>query len=187
MSEFTKNLDDLLYLSSQKVCLTTFLRKNFKQDIHYIIINKDKQIKKHGGHLKKIYMLTETASNLLKNTFNLRNKYIVDVSDSVKSFNLCMCIENQTIGFIENSYKEIFKMKRQYIIGKYRLDLYFIENKLAIECDENNHDDRDPLYEKEREDYIKFLGNKIIRYDPNVKNFDMSNILREINKILYAK
>ena len=49
-----------------------------------------------------------------------------------------MCIENQTIGFIENSYSNILNTKRQHFIGKYKVDLYFIDNKLVIECDENN-------------------------------------------------
>ena len=98
-----------------------------------------------------------------------------------------MCIENQTIGFIENSYKEILNIKRQYLIGQYRADLYFIDYKLVVECDEFNHKDRDILKEKIREDYIISLGNKIIRYNPNEKNFDLSNILREINKIIFSK
>ena len=39
MSEFTRNLDDLLYLSNKKHCLTRFLAKNYKENIHYIIKN----------------------------------------------------------------------------------------------------------------------------------------------------
>ena len=98
-----------------------------------------------------------------------------------------MCIENQTIGFIENSFKDILNLKRQFMIGKYRADLYFIDYKLVIECDEFNHCDRDPQEEKMREDYILSLGNKIIRFNPNEEGFDLSNVLREINKALFSK
>ena len=98
-----------------------------------------------------------------------------------------MCIENQTIGFIENSYKDILNIKRQFNIGKYRVDLYFIDYKLIVECDEFNHIDRDEIKEKIREEYILSLGNKIIRYNPNQKDFDLSNVLREINKLLFSK
>ena len=117
----------------------------------------------------------------------MRNRYIVDVNDNVKQINVCMCIENQTIGFIENSYKDVLHIKRQFIIGNYKVDLYFIDYKLVVECDEFNHNNRDPLKEKIREDYILSLGNKIIRYNPNEKSFDLSNILREINVILLSK
>jgi very-short-patch-repair endonuclease len=54
----------------------------------------------------------------------------------------------------------------------------------VIECDENNHDDRDPIYEKTREDYITSLGNNFIRFNPNSSDFDLSNIIKKINKII---
>ena len=188
---FTRNIEELLYLSKQKIKLVENLKKNYKENIHYIIkkpnYEKNNDIKKNGGQNKIDYILTEEAFELLKNTFNLRNRYIVNINNNVKQINICMCIENQTIGFIENSYKEILNIKRQYLIGQYRADLYFIDYKLVVECDEFNHKDRDILKEKLREEYIKLLGNKIIRYNPNEKNFDLSNILREINKIIFSK
>ena len=120
----------------------------------------------------------------MKNTYNLRIKYLTDESELIKSINICMCIENQTLGFIENSFKDIIECKRQFIMGKYRIDLYFPEYKLAIECDENDHIDRDSEKEREREEYIISLGNKLIRYNPNTPTFDLSNILQEINRVI---
>jgi very-short-patch-repair endonuclease len=95
-----------------------------------------------------------------------------------------MNIENQTIGFIENSFKNVIDVRRQYSFDKYRVDLYFTCARLIIECDENNHKDRNEIYEKEREDFILSQKNTIIRYNPNDKLFDLSLVLREINKIL---
>lgn len=189
MSEFTRNLDELLYLSSKKVNIVRNLTKNYRENVHYIttknnIPNKDKKLG-GAGQNKITFMLTEKAYELLKNSYNLRNKYIVNISDSVKSINIGMCIENQTIGFIENVYSNSFNLKRQFIIGKYRLDLYFIDYKLVIECDENGHNDRDTEKEKTREEYILSLGNKIIRYNPNTSSFDLSNVLREITNVLF--
>lgn len=190
MGEFTKNLDELSYLTSKKVNITRYLKKNFRENIHYITTKDNFTIadKKLGGAGKNkvTFMLTENAFELLKNTYNLRNKYIVNISDNVKCINIGMCIENQTIGFIENAYSSVLNLKRQYTIGKYHVDLYFIDYNLVIECDENGHIDRDFLQEKIREDYIISLGNKIIRYNPNTESFDLSNILREINSFLYS-
>jgi very-short-patch-repair endonuclease len=191
MDEFSRNLDELLYLSKQKDKITRHLKKNYRENVHYIIgnsnlHNQDKK-EKRGGHNKIIYMLTEEAFELLKNSFNLRNRYIVNLSDNVKCINnIGMCIENQTIGFIENTYSGVLNVKRQYIFGKYRVDLYFIDYKLVIECDENNHDDRDPIQEKNRENYITSLGNTIIRFNPNDSGFDLSNVLRDINTTLFS-
>ena len=189
MSLYTRNVEELtVYLACQKGEITRHLKKNYKENIHFIIENnKPNIIKQNGGQNKINYLLTEYAFELLKNSYNLRNRYIVNVNDNIKQINVCMCIENQTIGFIENSFKDIFNMKRQFIIGKYRVDLYFIDYKLVVECDEFNHADRDEIKEKIREEYILSLGNKIIRYNPNQKNFDLSNVLREINIILFSK
>jgi len=184
MSEFTKNLDELLHITNQKHNLTKHLQKNYKENIHYIIKSVDTNNRKRGGHNKRIFLLTESTFELLKNSYNIRNKYIVDISDSVKTINISMCIENQTIGFIENSFKGIVECYRQYIIKPYRIDLYFPKYKLAIECDEYNHIDRDINKEKEREKYIISLGNTLIRYNPNIPNFDLSNILRDIHKVI---
>ena len=187
---FTKDLDELFHIASQKQNLVYHLKKNYRENVHYVIernkFNKrNKNGKQNGGQNKISYMLSETAFELLKNTFNLRNRYIVNVSNSVKCINIGMCIENQTIGFIENSFNSVLKVKRQHTIGKYRVDLYFIDYKLAIECDENNHDDRDATDERIREEYILSLGNKMIRYNPNEPNFDLSNVLKQINVLLF--
>ena len=185
MSEFTRNLDELLYLSPQKKNLISHLKKNYRLNIHYIIEKHKQECKQNGGHNKINFILTENSFELIKNSYNLRNRYIAVLSDNVKCVNIGMCIENQTIGFIENSFKGIIECKRQYFIDKYRVDLYFPSYKLVIECDENNHNDRDSVKEKIREDYILSLGNKIIRYNPNTNDFDLSNVLREIHKIIY--
>ena len=181
---FTRNIDELLHLSGQKDTIVQHLKKNYKVGIHYIVEKTKCAVKQYGGQNKMDYLLTEEAFELLKNSYNLRNRYIVNVSGNVKQLNLCMCIENQTIGFIANAYSNVLNVKRQHIMGKYRVDLYFVDHKLVVECDENGHADRDPLQEQIREDYLKACGNKIIRFNPNTTGFDLSNVLREINAVL---
>jgi hypothetical protein len=78
MSLYTHNLEELLiYLSSRKGEITKHLQKNYKENIHYIIENNNhKNIKKNGGQNKIDYLLTEEAFELIKNSYNLRNRYI---------------------------------------------------------------------------------------------------------------
>ena len=45
-------------------------------------------------------------------------------------------------------------MKTQYSVGSYRVDLYFPDYNLVIECDEHGHKDRNPEKEKKRSDFI---------------------------------
>jgi len=185
-SQFTRNLDELLPLARQKHNLVHHLKKNYRENVHYIRTKTANPSKQNGGHNKITFMLTEEAFEIFKNSFNLRNRYIVDVSKEVKIVKFGMCIENQTIGFIANAYSNVLDVKRQHIMGKYRVDLYFVDHKLVVECDENGHEDRDPLQEQIRENYLKEAGNKLIRFNPNATGFDLSNVLREINAVLLA-
>jgi len=188
MSEFTRNLDELLHIASKKINITKHLQKNYKENVHYVIHTTQRETKKEwGGQNKKTFLLTETAFELLKNSYNMRNRYIVNVSDTVTCVNIGMCIENQTIGFIENSFKGVIECRRQYPIGSYRIDLYFPAYHLAIECDEHNHADRDPDSEKIREEYILAQGNQLIRYNPNTPQFDLSNVLQDIHKVIMCR
>jgi very-short-patch-repair endonuclease len=184
MSEFTRNLDELLHIAGKKVHIANHLKKNYKEHVHYMIQTQRETKKGRGGHNKNTFLLTEVAFELLKNSYNMRNRYIVNVSDTVTCVNIGMCIENQTIGFIENSFKGVIECRRQHPIGTYRIDLYFPEYHLAVECDEYNHADRDPEYEKIREEYILAQGNQLIRYNPNAPQFDLSNVLRDIHKVI---
>ena len=54
-----------------------------------------------------------------------------------------ICKEAGTIYTIQKVFDGI-SMKRQFI-GPYRIDLYFPEHKLAIECVEHDHRDRHQL------------------------------------------
>jgi len=68
---------------------------------------------------------------------------------------------------VKNSFN--LKTKRQKIIGTYRTDLYFPDYKLIIECDENDHKDRNQKEELERQNYLISNGYSILRYDPMIK------------------
>jgi very-short-patch-repair endonuclease len=188
-NKFTRSLDDLvIQISCNRSGLSRHLLKNYKENYHFIILKLGKNsdfIK--GGHNKITFMLTEFAYELLQNSFNLRNRYIVNMSENFKCINIGMCIENQTIGFIANSFETIVKTERQFIFDKYRVDLFFNDFNLIIECDENNHKDRCVIQEKIRENYLLSLGNTIIRFNPNDSKFELSNVLKEINKLLFFK
>ena len=77
-------------------------------------------------------------------------------------------------------------IKTEVVIDNYRVD-FLLNNKIIIECDENGHIDRDIEYEKAREQHLKRLGYKIIRYNPDSNEFNkeyklIKKINNEINK-----
>lgn len=188
MSSFTRDLEVLVcHFKSQKVHLTLHLEKNYRVNIHYIkypVTADSKTKKQNGGQNRIVYMLTEEAFELLKNSFKLRSKYIVDASQQVEIVKFPMCIEGQTIGFIENAYRGLRAMSRQFRIGHYFVDLCFTNDLIVVECDEYGHSDRSLAEEEAREDFIKNQGYAIIRYNPNEPRFDLSDVLNRINRRL---
>ena len=92
-----------------------------------------------------------------------------------------MTLENSTIGFLCNSLKNITDAYREYKVGLYYVDLFIPKINTVIECDENGHKDRNAIDEHIREDFIKTeLGCEFVRFNPNDKSFDLSDIINKI-------
>ena len=73
------------------------------------------------------------------------------------------------------------EMYQQYSVLNYKIDLYFVKYKLAVEIDEHGHKERDRKKKLSRENAIKQkLGCKFIRINPELKDF---SITIEINRI----
>lgn len=88
-----------------------------------------------------------------------------------------------------NSIVKVFGHERhetQFNIGSYRIDLYFIDKKIAVECDEHGHSGRKQSEEHARQKYIEdVLGCKFIRFNPDSKDFDIFNVLNQIVLAMY--
>ena len=93
--------------------------------------------------------------------------------------------EQETISIIMQVFKGI-KMIDQYTVDNYRIDLYFPKHKLAVECDEFGHNDRDVNYEVTRQKYIEAkLRCQFIRFNLDAKDFKMVNVLNETFRFIY--
>ena len=87
--------------------------------------------------------------------------------------------ESKHAGLLRVFYGE--ETIHQFAVGKYRIGLYFPRYKLAIECDEFDHRDRDFGYEVERLKHIEKLFNcTFVRFNPDAKDF---GILEVVNRI----
>ena len=90
--------------------------------------------------------------------------------------------EEEYINIIMNIFKDE-KMIRQYTVENYRVDLYFPEYNLSIECDEHGHIDRDEIYENKRTSRIlELLNTTFIRFNPDEKNFNIYDTINDIFK-----
>lgn len=187
LMEFNKNLDDLS-TNANKGNLKTFLLKHFKQNIDFTISKEESNIiKGRGGKNKETILLNDKTFELIKNSYNLKNRYMTNIN-SQNPF--LTNIESNTLGFIETILKDIIECKRQFKVGKYYIDLYVPCKKLAIECDEYNHNDSsyNNTKEIERGKYIKEkLECEIIRFDPCSKDFIFEKFVNRILKLVFKK
>ena len=94
--------------------------------------------------------------------------------------NKWLCKEQDTLRQIMQAFNSE-EMIHQFSVGKYRIDLYFPRYKLAVECDEFGHKDRDIEYEVICQKYIeKLLNCTFVRFNPDVKDFYILDIVNKI-------
>jgi very-short-patch-repair endonuclease len=157
--------------------------KNIRSVIRYYSNNEiiKKLTHTNGGKQIMSYL---TYKGLMKLLSKSRKEKIIEFA---KLFNLdlisknYLCAELDTITCIMKTFsKEV--MITQYKVGKYKVDLYFVDYKLVIECDEN-HSNID--YDTKRQLEIEsILGCKFIRYKPHDKNFNIFHLLNDIYKYI---
>ena len=82
-----------------------------------------------------------------------------------------LCQKQDTLSQIMQAFNGE-EMIHQFGVRKYRIDLYFSKYKLAFECDEFDHRNRDIGCEVEWEkDIEKLLNYTFVRFNPDAKNF----------------
>jgi very-short-patch-repair endonuclease len=141
-----------------------------------------KDLSYHEG--KAVYINKQGLESLLVKSKLVGIEHIIDNLTQTLDLNLNIVDKSKEQEFI-GAIKITFQHKAhetQFRIGTYRIDLYFTDAKIAVECDELGHRDRDPVYEMEREEYIKHhLGCRFLRFNPDHKEF---NIFMTINKLM---
>lgn len=95
--------------------------------------------------------------------------------------------EVEIFGELKIFFDELnIKYIHQHSAGKYKIDIYLPDYKLAIEIDENNHSGRNKTKEKERETFIKNkLGCQFLRCNPDSKTFSIHKLTAQIIKFIY--
>lgn len=162
-----------------------FLKKNFEYGIHYTISPAAYVGKHHGrgGHNKLDLKVTASTAEMLKNTFNMRYKYMPHVG-SLKQTNTVMSPENSTIGFICNALKDVTPLVRQQRFGRYAVDLYIPVIHTVVECDEGGHARYDDAKELDRQTFIMSKGCEMLRFDP--RESDFSVVMNTLLKAIFA-
>lgn len=133
-----------------------------------------------GKKVDKDYIPTkEDIAKLIQSTNRVIDKKWYELAGLTVN-TVILSKEQETIGFICDCFK-FTQLNLQHTIGNYRIDLYMPEYKIAIECDEFDHNDRDN--EVERQEFIENeLGCKFIRFNPDSPTFKIQDVICSINK-----
>jgi hypothetical protein len=137
----------------------------------------------NGGEQNMVYV---TYNGLLKLLSSSRKTELIDFSEKVGidvKNKFYSCVEADTIKCLLKSFSGE-EMIEQYIVclNDYRIDLYFPEYKIAVECDESHHKTlSNKLKDLKRQSDLKELLNcSFIRYDPFCENFNIFSLINEI-------
>ena len=164
-----KDICDILNIRDNR-SLTRVVDENCK---------KMEKIDTKGGKQSMILINLDAIKKILQKSRSI-NKYKIISSLNIDMNIIYDCKESSYLRIISVSFKT-FSQIFQHQIGSYKIDLYFPEYKLAIEVDENGHIDRCPIYEQERQKYLKkYLGCKFIRFNPDENNFNIGNVISQI-------
>ena len=118
--------------------------------------------------------ITYSASNIISDKLDLNLEYVYNVSK-----------QQETLDIIIAAFKTLSCIP-EYKVDQYRIDLYFPDLKVAVECDEHGHVNRDKQYEQNREHFIKNkLGCVFVRYNPDSPGFNIGNVIHEIVNIYF--
>ncbi len=92
--------------------------------------------------------------------------------------------EAETLDAITKSFAGE-KMRLQHTVKDYRIDLYFPDYNLCIECDENGHNNYNGDADRQRTQIISdTLKCKWIRYNPDAKDFNIFMVINQIFTVI---
>lgn len=177
-------LDDLVMMfQTHKHHLKNLLVRNFVEGVDYKVIGNTNVM---TGRPRILIKMTKSCKKQLVIKYAITCRSEICTSDDmldIEYMKRYLPKETEILGFIKKALNDHYPCELQYyVLGKkYRLDLYFTEHHLAIECDEHDHKDRDLEYETTRQTEIQdFLQCKFFRFNPDSINFCLGKLFSQI-------
>lgn len=186
-SQYSHDIDDLLsalgYATRGK--LIEVLRRDFQELVDYI---KERDLPTRGRPRVRFIVTAECAKILTCRCASrraLRPEKSVNIAGvELTHIRRYHPKEEETINFIGEVYRGKFSCQMQSQIGPYRVDL-LLENRIAVECDENGHKAYDPVSEASRQSYIEGRGYHVYRFNPDSPSFSLAKVVSDLNAMLY--
>lgn len=125
--------------------------------------------------------VTKAVHDLVVQSYNLKNKYVKRVGNAAVVNPIVMSIESSTVGFVQTALEGIVETRRNFRVGKYLVDMWIPEHRIAVECDEFDHRHYDASKELTRQRFIEEqMGCTFIRFNPCDKDFCLAKLINDI-------
>jgi very-short-patch-repair endonuclease len=175
-----KNITYILEYKDSRDVLRRLVSRKYKKQLKKIFPNFNFQYSKgETNYINKCGLVELLCKCRMTNKFEFIEFCNKNFELNIENHSF-LSKENDIIGAIIKTFGNE-KYETQFLVGKYKIDLYFTEKKIAIECDEYNHKGRNKNYEANRQKYIENkLGCKFIRFDPDDGNFDIFLLIKKI-------
>jgi prophage antirepressor-like protein/very-short-patch-repair endonuclease len=146
---------------------------------------------REGEHFKKFNRIIFVNSMGLKIVIERSRKPEASLIAQLANMEVVKEVPEATVhSEIMKAFGDKFKISDQTSFefeGKTcKVDLFFPELNLGFEVDEDGHKDRDPKYEKRRQEHMeKVLGWTIIRVNPHDPTFTPGEAVRQVFNFIY--
>ncbi len=167
---------------TRKDCLVKILKRDYQADVDWICI-----ISKRSSH-RRAYYLTDECLRML--VYRCSSRCIARPVSPVKLGDTELHHvrryhpkEEELIGFLMRVYSRKHSCHVQQCLGPYRVDM-LIDDRIVVECNENNHAGYDQVKEAERLKYIETKGYTIYGFDCDSPTFDLATVVADLNDLL---
>lgn len=101
--------------------------------------------------------------------------------------NLWLCIETDALAFLQTALSN-YKAERQFYCKPYRIDLYFPDHRVAVECDEKcGHGECRVSDDHERQAKLESqLSCQFVRFRPQQPEFSLAALIHQVLCALQA-
>jgi very-short-patch-repair endonuclease len=104
---------------------------------------------------------------------------------NVETF-FCASKEQHTLTIIATAFSHL-KQETQRSVGKYRVDLYFPDQRIVVECDEHGHKGYSKSQDQDRQQFIEQqLNCTFVRYDPDQEDFNIGEVIHKLLRMIYG-
>ena len=135
----------------------------------------------NGSRVKAAFLTYAGVRRLLAKSRKPAAAVLAKSFGMVVHDNHYVCVEAAALTFLSQALKGL-SMRQQFHVGRYRVDLYFPEQKLALECDEEgSHGPGRVSQDRKRQNYIeKQLKCTFLRFCPQQQGFSMAGLLNSV-------